>query len=141
MGIRIGWDNPEQTVIRFEFEGKWNWYGYEMAVGESFGLMDSVGRDVDYLFNFENSEPLPEGATFYLKRTLELSPNGRSTIVMAHTDISVETTVAMFCRIYKKFGSRLLTARNVDKARAILAGEEPDAPAPKASVIRLIAAR
>ncbi len=139
MSISVSWDNQAKTVVRIDFEGKWNWYGYEMAVGEAFGLMESKSDTVDLILNMERSEPLPEGATFYLKRTLELSPRSRDLMVIAHADASTQATVSLFCRIYKLLGNRLVATRTLDKARAFLS--EPEAPAPvaKPSVIRLIA--
>jgi hypothetical protein len=139
MAISVAWDNEEKTILRLDFAGKWNWYGYEMAVGEAFGMMESVNHGVDFIFNMQTGEALPEGATFYIKRTLELAPNGYTAIVIAHADASTEATVALFCRIYKKLGDRLAAARTLDKARALF--NAPAAPTPKPSVIRLIAAR
>ncbi len=140
MAISVAWDNNEQTIIRFDFVGKWNWYGYEMAVGEAFGMTESVSHGVDFIFNMQNGEALPEGATFYLKRTLEVAPNGYTAIVIAHADAGTEATVAMFCRIYKQLSDRLAAVRTLDKARALFTEPQVPAPTPKRSVIRLIAA-
>jgi hypothetical protein len=93
---------------------------------------------VDFIFNMEDSDSLPEGATLYIKRTLELSPNPSTVIIIAGGDASIEALASMFIRIYKKLGERLMTARTVEKARALY--DEP-APAPKPKPIRLIAAR
>jgi hypothetical protein len=140
MSIQVAWDNEAKTVIRFDFAGKWNWYGYEMAVGEAFGMAEGAGQLVDFIFNMKDSAALAEGATFYFKRTLELTPNSQSVLIIAHADATTEAAVALFSRIYKKLGERLLMARTLDKARAMLSGE-PEPPAPKPSVIRLIAAK
>lgn len=140
MSISVTWDNQAKTIIRYDFAGKWNWYGYEMAVGEAFGMMESVSHPVDFIFNMQNSQPLPEGATFYLKRTLELSPSGQSVIVIAHADKSAQATVSLFRRIYKKMEKRLLIAPSVDKARTVLTEPAAPTPAGKTGVIRLIAA-
>jgi len=139
MAIHVEWDNPEKTIIRFDFAGKWNWYGYEMAVGEAFGMMEGMRHIVDFIFNLTDSDSLPEGATLYIKRTLELSPNPSTVIVIASGDPSCEALVTLFARIYKKLGERLMSVKSVEKARALY--DEPAPAAPKPSPIRLIAAR
>ena len=140
MSIQVAWDDQEKTIIRFDFDGKWNWYGYEMAVGESFGLIESVTHPVDFIFNMQRSATLPDGATFYLKRTLELAPSSQSKLVIAHADHWAKANVTLFCKIYKKLSGRLLTAHTLGDARKLLT--EPVAPAPvqRRTGIRLIAA-
>jgi hypothetical protein len=142
MAIHVEWDNPENTIIRFDFAGKWNWYGYEMAVGEAFGMMEGMKHIVDFIFNVRDSDSLPDGATLYIKRTLEISPNPSTVIIIAGGDASAEALASMFARIYRKLGDRLMTARTVEKARALY--DEP-VPAPvsprKSDSIRLITAR
>jgi hypothetical protein len=120
MSIHVVWDNPAKTVIRYDFSGKWNWYGYEMAVGKAFGMAGERGKDVDYIFNLEHSNSFPDGAVLYLKRTLELSPSSNSLIIIAGGDESVEATIAMFSRIYKKLDNRLLMTATLNEARMML---------------------
>jgi hypothetical protein len=143
MAISVVWDNPEKSIIRFDFAGKWNWYGYEMAVGEAFGMMAGMNHIVDLIFNMQDSDSLPEGATLYIKRTLELSPNPSTVIIIVHAHASAEALVTMFSRIYKKLGERLMFARTLEKAYALY--DQPASPAPthapKSDAIRLIAAR
>jgi hypothetical protein len=139
MSIQVAWDNENKTVIRFDFDGKWNWYGYEMAVGESFGLFESVTHPVDFIFNMQRSATLPDGATFYLKRTLELAP-GQPKLVIAHADHWAKANVSLFCKIYKKLSGRLLTAHTLGDARKLLTEPVVAAPAPRRTGIRLIAA-
>ncbi len=121
MSISVAWDNPAKTVIRYDFSSKWNWYGYEMAVGKAFGMAEDAGKSVNFIFNLEQSNSFPDGAVLYLKRTLELAPSSNSVIIIAGGDSTVEATTAMFSRIYKKMDDRLMTAATLNEARTMLA--------------------
>jgi hypothetical protein len=120
MSISVAWDNPAKTVIRYDFSGKWNWYGYEMAVGKAFGMAEDAGKNVSFIFNLEQSNAVPDGAVLYLKRTLELAPSSDSSIIIVGGDASVEATIAMFSRIYKKMEDRLVAAATLNEARMLL---------------------
>lgn len=46
MGIRIQWDNPEKTIIRWEFEGRWTSEQFQEALKFATTLAQEVNHTV-----------------------------------------------------------------------------------------------
>jgi hypothetical protein len=42
MTIQFGWDNKEQTVLRYDYQGIWNWNELFEVVDRATQLTDSV---------------------------------------------------------------------------------------------------
>lgn len=52
MGIRFEWYNPEKTVMRYVFEGDWNWLDYHRVARVSvFQMMSLPERSVHSLLD------------------------------------------------------------------------------------------
>jgi hypothetical protein len=49
MPITVNWDNDAKTVIRYDFEGHWNWDEFRAAANEAFVFTRSVQHRVDRL--------------------------------------------------------------------------------------------
>lgn len=47
--IAVCWDNPEQTIVRMEFEPGWTWDEFYAAVQQANALIDTVSHPVSYL--------------------------------------------------------------------------------------------
>jgi hypothetical protein len=42
MSIQVNWDNPEHTIIRYQFERSWTWNDFFAAVRTAKGLIDAA---------------------------------------------------------------------------------------------------
>lgn len=49
MGIRIEWDDDEQTIIRHIYDGIWTLDEYYVLIDENYRLIDSVNHRVDII--------------------------------------------------------------------------------------------
>ena len=35
MGIKVAWDNPEKTALRFDYDQQWDWSDFLIAAPEA----------------------------------------------------------------------------------------------------------
>ncbi len=121
MPIQVAWDNDEQTVIRYDFQGSWSWSDYSQAVEEADRMMLSVDHTVDAIANLQHSRGLPTGAIHHVRRTITKAPPQLGVIVIAHPSLFVQAMTTAFNRVYPHLGERILLADTLDEARALIA--------------------
>ena len=62
MAINVTWDNEEKTILRFTYEGPWDWEEFYASMAEGYAMMDAVGCKVDHIYDISNSPMLPKNA-------------------------------------------------------------------------------
>lgn len=129
MSISVKWDNPEQTVLRYEFGERWNWQAFEAAVERGFTLMEAVPHTVDVVMDMRKSQRLPDGALLWWKKALAAAPRNQGQTVMVGSSREVLAAMSMFRRINKRYSGSVALARSVLAARGILQrGREQRSP-------------
>jgi hypothetical protein len=124
MGIRVEWDNNEQTIIRYSLEGHWTWDDLLTAVATSNAMLDAAGRKIHFIHDATTSKGVPNGALTHLRRFIgKEHPNtGRSVIVGAQGNaiMLARGLLGMVDRFYKKDWD-FMFADTVGEARELLA--------------------
>lgn len=59
MGVTIHWDNPEKTIIRYDFADPWTWEELVQVFIDDDALLDSVDHPVHLVFNAETMRTVP----------------------------------------------------------------------------------
>ncbi len=59
MSISVQWDNPEQTIVRWDFDGEWTWEMFRKAQYASNQLILSVRHRVDIIGDVTRSPSTP----------------------------------------------------------------------------------
>ncbi|MFN8371484.1 MAG: hypothetical protein U0694_01205 [Anaerolineae bacterium] len=120
MGIKIAWDNQDQTTIRFDFDGKWNFLDVDYAVNESINLMKRVSHQVDWLINLENSGPLAAGAVLESRELREPIPANHGWVGFAGDEMFARGIAGILSRVYPILGEEFLFGRDLGYARAAI---------------------
>lgn len=61
MSIKVVWDNPEQTIIRFIYDGPWTIDELHMAMEQAWSLQDKVQHTVNTIVDVRQSGLVPQG--------------------------------------------------------------------------------
>lgn len=61
MPITTIWDNPEQSIIRYVYEGKWTLTEFHQAFDTAYKMMNTVDHKVHLIIDVQNSTILPSG--------------------------------------------------------------------------------
>jgi hypothetical protein len=119
--IRVEFDNPERTIIRWDFRGRWTWDDWYISVQQAIGLRDLVieKQVVPILMNFKHSGPLPLGVLPHARATVEFM-DPHDYVVVAQASGYVRSMLAAFYLLNPSFRDRILLADTLDDARALI---------------------
>ena len=98
-GIAVAWDNPEQTVVRLDFDQEWTWFAYDCAVDDANALIESTVARVDVVFNLLGGPRMPVDYVFsHLRRTWRLRPDNTGCLVFVGGDAIARALLSVFFR-------------------------------------------
>ena len=120
MGVQVCWDNPEQTILRYDFEGQWTWDEFHTAAGEAFAMTTSVPHVVDTISYFHKGTLLPANALYHFRQVMVNAPPNRGLNAIVGGTNLVRTTVYLFMKIYVILARRLLLCGSLEDARSVL---------------------
>jgi hypothetical protein len=101
MKITVAWDNPEQTIIRYDFAQGWTWEDLFAAVAEDDSLMDSVDHDVHIIFNVQDASVPPNPLSRLRGLSGQINPKLGLLVVVA-TDAWFHRVTEIFYSVYGK---------------------------------------
>jgi hypothetical protein len=119
MGINVQWDNSEQTVIRFVYNGSWNMSDLFEALQDSRDLMDTVDYTVAHIVDLRESKLMPNGALSLGRNvTMRKHPRQGKTVIIGASGF-VKTLYDVFRKVYRaSFDDSAYTfATSLDEAR------------------------
>lgn len=123
MPVSVRWENDEQTIIQFDFVGKWTWDEFHTVYPQNLAMLDSVDYKVAFIVDMLRSDGLPGGALRQLKRVADLNhPNGGLTVYVGLNPL-LSALGAAFRRIYPQSAAiyPFDFARSVEEAHAKIA--------------------
>lgn len=118
MGIQVVWDDPEKTILRWDFDPEWTWDDFWAAFDESVRLGDGYTHRVDVMPNVTNTKQLPIGALGAFKRVDSRKPDYTRLVVVAGPDTVTSLLIKTFAQVNRIDSWR--TAKTLDEARAII---------------------
>jgi hypothetical protein len=101
--IEVSWYNDEQTVLYFDFHGKWGWDDLREAQEISDDILTTVQHPVNMIMHVKNRVWLPAnflGNVPWLMRRVELHPKVNHLIVVGVGSLIVEAFY-LVCQAYR----------------------------------------
>jgi hypothetical protein len=124
MGVKLQWDNEEQTIIRYEFTDPWTWEEFREALDADDAMIAGVDHTVHLLFDMMNIHTAPSNMLVKLPQIVDSINPRLGLIVVAGGYIWIQSIGEIF---YKSYGrtvegfAGLKKARNLEEAREIIA--------------------
>lgn len=124
MTIRVDWDTPARTAVRWDYEPGWTWTEYRRAAELTHGMIAAAGHVVDCLHHLQGTG-LPEDS-FVLtewRRTVEDAPPNTGLIIVVEVDaVYLDQMARLFNHMQQDtWTPRILLADTLQEARADLA--------------------
>jgi hypothetical protein len=111
MPVSVKWDNDEQTIMRWVFEGNWTWEEYYTNRDAANAQVSEKGHRVDMIVDMRNSKTLPSGAMTHGKNAVSsATPDNLGVTVFVGVNPVLRTFYSMFSQLY----SRLLSNKHLD---------------------------
>ena len=129
MPIKALWDNPERTLIRYQFEAPWSWNDFSAAVDEATKMLDSADRQVRMIIDVRNASMLPTGALEKFRGIDQQEPHSnldKTLMAFVGANVFVRAFASLFLRIYRLAvgHQRFIFVGTLEEARARLVGPE-----------------
>ena len=132
MAIHVSWYNTEQTIIYWQFEGRWQWAEFDKAWNLSGEWMQASPHHIDFILDFQSSTLMPpdiisrmrEAAYIRLKKL-----QGRNLNVFLCDDMLLRMMLTSFSSFFVP-DLVYAFAKDSDEAQAIIAKyRQPPSPA------------
>ncbi len=123
MPITVKFDNPDKTIVRWDFVGHWTieeWYA-SAHQSQSMRLTVVEMPICPAIFNLEKSDPVPLDILPHARVAFEMMDK-RDFVVMTHISGLVRSLTALFKRLNPEMGERVFLASNDEEARALIEG-------------------
>lgn len=133
MGITVEWDNPQKTIIRFVYKGRWTWDDMAGAMEQANRLMDTVTYRVDHIVDVRESTLLPPSVVSQAKRVLnEPHANLGLTLVVGASHY-LKLMLDIVSRVYPAMMSRrkMKLVSTMEDAYAAIAAQREQHPQEK----------
>ena len=124
MSIVISWDNPEKTIIRWDFDGVWDWDEYGAVKVGFDAMLREVDHTVGVIADMRHSPTLPKNAFTRFKYFTRTTPPNRGLMVFVGTNMLVRVAVETLGRAFKELSQDIAFADTVEDARLKLTVHE-----------------
>lgn len=121
MSVMVTWDNNERTVIRYHFDGDWQWEEFKAAFRHAQEMLETVGHIVDVIADFQTSDCVPTETLARLAYVARNRPANLGNSVIVGTKVFAMTTLSVFSAFYGDAARIYQWAHSLDRARAPLA--------------------
>ena len=123
--IKVAFDDPEKTAIRWDFHGHWSWEDWFAATRRSLHLRASMIQlpAMPIILNLQHSAPVPAGALPYARTTIELM-DPRDYVVVANSSGYIRSLAHAFCALNPSYCDKVLLADDLDHARQRIAARD-----------------
>jgi len=101
MGITVVWDNPEQTIVRYIYNGQWNLDNFYQALQESREMMDKVDHRVGLIIDVQNSKLVPNGVLSHGKNVALRKHSNQGLSVIVGASGFVRTLFDVYKKVYR----------------------------------------
>ena len=122
MPIHIDWDNDQKDVIRWDFEGRWDWEMVNEATERSVELRKTVKHDrsIAVILNLKHFTPLSTSALRETRNALLLRPENREIVVVVGRSAYTRTIVDIFRRRYIELADQFIGVESLSAARSLI---------------------
>jgi hypothetical protein len=122
--IKTVWDDEENGIIRFVFEGKWTWADMEQAREDGIALSKTSSHpSICVIADMRNTSIMPEGAIQQTRNSLRtpLPSNNLNFTVLVGANMFIEMFYNVLKRIFQaQMTSTYAVASSLEDARVLI---------------------
>lgn len=126
MGVTPIWDNPEKTVVRHIFDGRWTIGEIWHSAGEAWQMMHTVPHTVHAILDLRNGNAYPSGVLSVSNRIVVHRPTNAGIIILVGPGSFVRMLASAFRKTYGRLhpGFIFHVKDNLDEARELIRKHE-----------------
>ncbi len=122
MTVEVQWDNPEQTVIRFDFAERWTLDEFEAVRKIAYQMYDKSPHQGMFgvLLIFPPRAFLPENILSIVRRQISVKHIRTGMIVVVSNNSYVKILCNMLVTVYRPARAVFTQTDNIEEGRALL---------------------
>ena len=124
MPITVKWDNPQHTIIQFDFDGEWTWDELEAATDQATGLLDSADRMVDFVMDLRGAKQVPGDLMSHAERIAGGHHPRRGAMVVVGANGLLRTLSGGLRKLFPEATRNVLFAADLEEAYEIIASRQ-----------------
>jgi len=121
MTITVAWDNAEQTIILFGFNGLWNFDELFQATGVAHGMIEAQGQQnpVASILNIGTNNYTTGNVMAFMKRGITRKHERTKVVVVVTPSRFFEILLNTLLRVYPPVGKMYSQANTLDEGREL----------------------
>jgi hypothetical protein len=120
MSVIVAWDDPEQTILRWDLLENWNWNEVRLAQEMAALMLSGVRHVVNFIVNIA-PEAAPGSATLADIQCLTRNYRGKAgVIVFVGCQTVFQSIVRVFANFFPDEARRLAFSESDEQARRLL---------------------
>ncbi len=121
MPILIGWDSPQQKIIRICINGKWDADELHQIILQGRGMTTSVRHPVDSIFDFSQSASSPTSVLGIIQNLDLQHPENERLIIIVKANGYIKTMGNIARKLAPKTFSGLFFVNSINEAYQAIA--------------------
>jgi hypothetical protein len=127
MAVQIMWDNPEKTIVRYNFEGRWTWDEFYPVYKEALAMELSVPHRVDVIVDLQNARLFPDNLLTHMKGISDKQPPNIGVSVLVTKHRFVHSMYNIGIKFYGKIKHYFRLAETLEDAYKMIEEERQQA--------------
>jgi len=123
--VRVVWDNPARTILRYDFSDRWTWKDIYAAKIIGDAMVESVPHKVGVLYVLPPGATLPDNAIPNVRSLIKNAHRRVYVSVVVSNSIYVKTIYNVLRQVYRPLTKNFLHADNLDRAHTLLNDMNP----------------
>lgn len=120
MPIQVYWEDTEKTIVRYDFQGAWNWDDLYEVYYQAIDMETSVPYRVDIVLDMRASHRIPGNALLHIKNISEKQPPNVGLSVFVTTNAFITSMYNMAIKVYGKIAFYFRLVKTPEEAHAII---------------------
>ena len=100
MGVTVRWEDETRRILRYRFDGMWNWDEYYSALIQGRRMMSEVQHRVCILNDMQNTSFVPDSFLIRARAVMETRPANAGLGVFISSDRFFQSMHQVFARLY-----------------------------------------
>jgi len=121
MGIAVSWDNPQRTIICFDFSQGWDWDDVYAASDQATTMLDSVEHTVHIIMDIRNGGKIPGDLMSHAERIASGHHPRRGMMIVVGANRLLRTVGGGLRKLFPDATRNVIFASDLEEAYEIIA--------------------
>ncbi|NWF70706.1 MAG: hypothetical protein HXY40_16600 [Chloroflexi bacterium] len=120
MPIKLWWEDENQTIFYWHFEGLWTWEEFHTYLPAASEAQRSARHRVDVILDMRQTDYLPPAAVTNVRQALSAMPDNVGMLVLVGPNIFVKAALALFASLYRESAKKFTMVETLEQAHDLI---------------------